>query len=476
MDAAEFRARGREMVDYIANYLETIHLRQPLPNVSPGYLKDLVPGEAPVTGESWEDVKKDLDRVIMPGVTHWHSPHFHAYFPTANSYPAILGDMLSDGIGCVGFTWAASPVCTELEVTVMDWLAKLLRLPKEFIFSEEGKGGGVIQGTASEATLVALLSARAKISAEMLSVNSSLSQGQILDKLVAYASDESHSSVERAGLIALVKMRKLPTDENGSLRGPTLENAIREDKENGLIPFFVCATVGSTPSCAFDNLEELGPVCSSHDVWLHVDAAYAGSACICPEFQYLLAGVEHCTTFNFNPHKWLKVNFDCSALWVKDKDLISGAFEIDPLYLKYHNQGQLMPDYRHWQIPLGRRFRSLKLWFVLRMFGVDGLQQQIRKDVCLAKIFEALVGSDARFEIVRKVTLGLVCFRLKGENSITESLHKKINDDRRIHLVPSMVKDIYFLRFAICGSGTQKDDVTFAWSVIQELTNSMLLH
>ncbi|BFZ20279.1 hypothetical protein BsWGS_23318 [Bradybaena similaris] len=431
MDAAEFRARGREMVDYIANYLETIHLRQPLPNVSPGYLKDLVPGEAPVTGESWEDVKKDLDRVIMPGVTHWHSPHFHAYFPTANSYPAILGDMLSDGIGCVGFTWAASPVCTELEVTVMDWLAKLLRLPKEFIFSEEGKGGGVIQ---------------------------------------------SHSSVERAGLIALVKMRKLPTDENGSLRGPTLENAIREDKENGLIPFFVCATVGSTPSCAFDNLEELGPVCSSHDVWLHVDAAYAGSACICPEFQYLLAGVEHCTTFNFNPHKWLKVNFDCSALWVKDKDLISGAFEIDPLYLKYHNQGQLMPDYRHWQIPLGRRFRSLKLWFVLRMFGVDGLQQQIRKDVCLAKIFEALVGSDARFEIVRKVTLGLVCFRLKGENSITESLHKKINDDRRIHLVPSMVKDIYFLRFAICGSGTQKDDVTFAWSVIQELTNSMLLH
>ncbi|CAG5116496.1 unnamed protein product [Candidula unifasciata] len=474
MDAAGFRSHGREMLDYIAHYLETVHLRQPLPDVHPGYLKDLVPDEAPLTGESWEDLKKDLDRVVMPGVTHWHSPHFHAYYPTANSYPAILGDMLSDGIGCIGFSWASSPVCTELEVIVMDWLAKLLRLPNEFLFSGEGNGGGVIQGTASEATLVALLSARAKIFAQMLFADPSSTHGQILDKLVAYTSDECHSSVERAALITLVKMRKLPTDEQGSLRGPTLEKAIREDKERGLIPFFLCATIGTTSACAFDNMSELGPICSSNDIWMHVDAAYAGSACICPEFQYLLDGIEHCTTFNFNPHKWLRVNFDCSAMWVKDRNLISGAFEIDPLYLQHDNQGQIMPDYRHWQIPLGRRFRSLKLWFVLRMFGVAALQQQIRKDVDLAKMFESLVRSDSRFEIVRSVTLGLVCFRLKGDNSITESLHKKINDDRRIHLVPSIIKGTYFIRFVICASATQQEDVSFAWSVIQELTNSLI--
>ncbi|CAG5136399.1 unnamed protein product [Candidula unifasciata] len=454
MDASEFRSRGKEMVDYIADYLETISLRHPLPTVKPGYLRAMIPDQAPVTGEAWEQVKKDIERVIMPGVTHWHSPHFHAYFPAGNSYPALLGDMLSDAIGCIGFTWASSPACTELEVVMMDWLAKMLHLPTEFLFSDEGKGGGVIQGTASEATLVALLSARTTMSTKLQAADRNLSHGQILDKLIAYTSEESHSSVERAALIGMVKIRKLRTDDNCSLR--------------------LCATVGTTSSCAFDNLRELGPVCTRYDVWMHVDAAYAGSACVCPEFRYLIDGLEHSMSFNFNPHKWLMVNFDCSAMWVKDRDLVSGAFELDPLYLKHDNQGQAMPDYRHWQIPLGRRFRSLKLWFVLRMFGTEGLQQQIRKDVSLAKQFESLVRSDPRFEIFGAVTLGLVCFRLKGPNSTNEALNKRINDDRRIHLVPSKVKGTYFLRFAVCASSTQSSDVTFAWSVIQDITGSVL--
>ncbi|KAH9500702.1 hypothetical protein Btru_076310 [Bulinus truncatus] len=475
MDAKEFRTRGKEMVDYIAEYMETIQLRTPLPNVLPGYLRELIPDEAPLEGETWEEVQKDIERVIMPGVTHWHNPHFHAYFPTANSYPALLGDMLSDAIGCIGFTWASSPACTELEVSMMDWLAKIMNLPKYFLFSEHGKGGGIIQGTASEATVVALLSARTTIINKLKKDNPDLSVGQILDKLVAYTSEESHCSVERAGLIGLVRMRSLPTDDRGSLRGAVLEEAVVQDKEKGLIPFFLCATIGTTSTCSFDNLSEVGPICNQHDIWLHVDAAYAGSACICPEFRYLLDGIEHATSFNFNPHKWLRVTFDCSTMWIKDRDLVSGSFEINPIYLKHENQGQAMPDFRHWQIPLGRRFRSLKVWFVLRLFGVKGLQEQIRKDVSLAHQFESLVRADSRFEIVREVTLGLVCFRLKESNDANEVLLKKINDDRRIHLVPSKIKDTFFLRFAVCASSTQSSDIVFAWSVIQELTDNLSL-
>ncbi|BFZ05796.1 hypothetical protein BsWGS_08835 [Bradybaena similaris] len=474
MDSTEFRSRGKEVVDYISDYLETISRRRPLPTVKPGYLRGLIPDQAPTTGEPWEHVKEDIERVIMPGVTHWHNPHFHAYYPAGNSYPAILADMISDAIGCIGFTWASSPACTELEVVMMDWLAKMLHLPTEFLFSDQGKGGGVIQGTASEATLVALLSARTTVLARLQAAELHLSPGQILDKLIAYTSEEAHSSVERAALIGLVKIRKLQTDDNCSLRGSVLEAAIQEDTKKGLVPFFLCATVGTTSSCAFDNLRELGPICTRHDLWMHVDAAYAGSACVCPEFRHLLDGLEDSMSFSFNPHKWLMVNFDCSTMWVKNRDLVSGAFELDPFYLKHDNQGQIMPDYRHWQIPLGRRFRSLKLWFVLRMFGTEGLQQQIRKDVSLAKQFESLVRSDPRFEIFGTVTLGLVCFRLQGPNSTNEILNKRVNEDRRIHIIASKVKGVYFLRFAVCAASTQSSDVTFAWSVIQEITDRVL--
>ncbi|GFO20015.1 Aromatic-l-amino-acid decarboxylase [Plakobranchus ocellatus] len=435
MDGAEFRTRGREMVDYMVDYIEGITSRPPLPRVSPGYIRDLIPDQAPRTGETWESVKADLERIIMPG--------------------------------------ASSPACTELEVCMMDWLGKMLQLPREFLFCEEGKGGGVIQGTASEATLVALLSARTAAMHKLRDDQPELTQGQILDKLVAYTSEEAHSSVERASLIGMVHMRLLKTDERGSLRGTTLETAIREDREKGLYPFFLCATVGTTSRCTFDNLTELGPICTRQGLWMHVDAAYAGSACICPEFRYLLDGVEHSMSFNFNPHKWLRINFDCSAMWVKDRYAVTEAFEVNPLYLKHDHQGQAIPDYRHWHIPLGRRFRSLKVWFVLRMFGVSGLQQQIRKDVSLAKMFERLVQADDRFEIFGEVVLGLVCFRIKGENARNERLYKMINDDRRIHLTPSKVKDIYFLRFAICASSTQMADVTYAWSVIKELAHKM---
>ncbi|XP_059328219.1 aromatic-L-amino-acid decarboxylase isoform X5 [Ammospiza nelsoni] len=382
MDAAEFRKRGKEMVDYVADYLEKIEKRQVFPDVEPGYLRPLVADSAPQDPESFEDVFKDIEKIIMPGVTHWHSPYFFAYFPSASSFPALLADMLCGGIGCVGFSWAASPACTELETVMLDWLGKMVNLPKEFLAEKDGQGGGVIQ---------------------------------------------------------------------------------------------FCATLGTTSCCSFDKLLELGPICNKENIWMHIDAAYAGSAFICPEFRHLLNGVEFADSFNFNPHKWLLVNFDCSAMWVKKRSDLIGAFKLEPLYLQHHHQESgLVTDYRHWQIPLGRRFRSLKLWFVLRMYGVRGLQEHIRKHIRLSHQFEHLVLQDERFEICAEVVLGLVCFRLKGSNELNEALLKSINDAKKIHLVPCHLREKFVLRFAVCSRTVESTHIKFAWQHISQLATDLL--
>ncbi|KAM9308236.1 aromatic-L-amino-acid decarboxylase [Gastrophryne carolinensis] len=475
MNSQEFRKRGRDMVDYIADYMEQIESRQVFPSVKPGYLRPLIPDSAPEEGETYEDIMKDVESVVMPGVTHWQSPYFFAYFPANNSYPAMVADMLCGAIGCIGFSWASSPACTELETVMLDWLGKMLGLPDQFIAGGNGEGGGVIQGTASEATLMALLAARTKILRRVQKENPDLSEAEIISRMVAYSSDQAHSSVERAGLISGVRMKKIQSDKNFIARGAALKKVLEADKAEGLIPVFVCATLGTTASCSFDNLEELGPICKEENIWLHIDAAYAGSAFICPEFRYLMKGVEFADSFNFNPHKWLLVNFDCSAFWVKRRSDLIGAFKLDPLYLQHDQQESgLVTDYRHWQIPLGRRFRSLKLWFVLRMYGVKGLQEHIRKHVRLAYEFLELVKQDGRFEICAQVVLGLVCFRLKGSNKLNQSLLQKINDLKKIHLVPCCLEDKFVLRFAICAAATESRHITFAWKHIKELATKVL--
>lgn len=260
-------------------------------------------------------------------------------------------------------------------------------------------------------------------------------------------------------------MTKLEAGSDQKLRGETLEAAIQKDLAAGLIPFFLVATLGTTNSCAFDRLDELGPVANKHDVWVHVDAAYAGSAFICPEFRPLMKGVEHAESFNFNPHKWLMVNFDCSAMWLKDPNWVVNAFNVDPLYLKHDQQGNT-PDYRHWQIPLGRRFRALKLWFTLRLYGVENLQAHIRRHCGFAKQFEQLCLNDPRFEIACEVQMGLVCFRLKGSNELNEQLLKRINGRGNVHLVPSKIKDMYFLRMAVCSRFTEASDIDYSFKEI----------
>ncbi|XP_073823149.1 aromatic-L-amino-acid decarboxylase isoform X1 [Musca autumnalis] len=473
MEAPEFRDFAKSMVDYIAEYLENIRDRRVLADVKPGYLRPLIPDTAPEKPDSWQDVMADIERVIMPGVTHWHSPKFHAYFPTANSYPAIVADMLSGAIACIGFSWIASPACTELEVVMLDWLGKMIGLPKEFLACSGGKGGGVIQGTASEATLVGLLGAKAKKIQEVKKDHPDWTDDMIVSKLVGYNSSQAHSSVERAGLLGGVKMRSVPSDDKNSMRGEALEAAIKKDLEAGLIPFYAVVTLGTTNSCAFDRLDECGPVGNKYNVWIHVDAAYAGSAFICPEYRHLMKGIETADSFNFNPHKWLLVNFDCSAMWLKDPTWLVDAFNVDPLYLRHDMQGSA-PDYRHWQIPLGRRFRALKLWFVLRLYGVENLQAHIRRHCKFAQEFAALCRGDDRFEIVGDVNMGLVCFRLKGENALSENLLKLINGRGNIHMVPSKIRDVYFIRMALCSRFTKSEDMVYSWNEVSAAADELL--
>ncbi|CAF4204937.1 unnamed protein product [Adineta steineri] len=350
----------------------------------------------------------------------------------------------------------------------------MIGLPNDFLHSHaDTTGGGVIQTTASEATLVALLAARKEVIRRVQAQFPYLSPAEINGRLVAYCSDQAHSSVEKACLIGLVKLNLVPSDEKLRLRGNALRQAIANDKENGLIPFYLCATLGTTGVCAFDNLVELGSICERENIWIHVDAAYAGSAFICPEFRHFMNGVELTQSFAFNPSKWMMVHFDCTAMWVKSSAALHRAFNVDPLYLQHENAGVAI-DYMHWQVPLSRRFRALKLWFVIRSFGVEGLQKHIRNGVQMGKLFESLVKSDARFEIPAERHLGLIAFRLKGENELTEQLLKDINSGGQIHCVPASIKGKYIIRFTVTATSTNADDINRDWNIIQQSASKIL--
>ncbi|KAJ2952818.1 hypothetical protein O0L34_g7183 [Tuta absoluta] len=483
MNVDEFRVHGKEMVDYICTYMNTLHTRRVTPSVEPGYLRAALPAEAPFHPEPWEQIMDDVEKKIMPGVTHWQHPRFHAYFPAGNAYPSILGDMLSAGIGCIGFSWAASPVCTELEIIMLDWMGKAIGLPPQFLALEEGsKGGGVIEGSASECVLVSMLAARASGIKRLKGLQGDVDEGLLLSKLIAYCSKEAHSCVEKAAMICFVKLRILQPDEHGSLRGETLREAMKKDVAAGLVPFFVETTLGTTSCCSFDNLPEIGPVVRSFEsVWLHVDAAYAGGAFLCPEYKRYLAGIEYADSFNTNPNKFMLTSFDCSLLWVTNRYLLTSALVVDPLYLQ-HCYDHTAIDYRHWGIPLSRRFRSLKLWFMLRNYGISGLQKYVKRHCELAKLFAGLVKKDDRFEVCNEVRLGLVCFRLVGgsdekpeqQDELNKKLLTTINASGKLHMVPACVRDRFVIRFCVVKQDATRDDILTAWEIITDFATELL--
>nr|BAO52002.1 histidine decarboxylase [Gryllus bimaculatus] len=476
MDIHEYRVRGKEMVDYIADYLENIRQRRVYPAVAPGYLRALLPDSAPEEPESWDSIMNDVERCIMPGMTHWQSPHMHAYFPALNSFPSLLGDMLADAINCLGFTWASSPACTELETIVMNWLGRAINLPESFLHLQpDSPGGGVIQTTASEATLVSLLAGRTEALRRLRHHGCCrLQDAELNSRLVAYTSDQAHSSVEKAALIGLVRMRFLESDAALALRGDTLRAAVLHDRAKGLVPFYVCATLGTTGACSFDNLNEIGPICEKEGMWLHVDAAYAGTAFLCPEYRCWLSGVHYAHSFAFNPSKWMMVHFDCTAMWVKNSAALHRTFNVDPLYLQHENSGHAI-DYMHWQIPLSKRFRALKLWFVLRSYGIKGLQAHVREGVRLAAHFQRLVQEDARFEVPAPRHLGLVVLRLRGSDAPTERLLKRLNARGRVHCVPASLSGRYVIRFTVTSTRTTQMDVERDWQEIRRCADDVLM-
>lgn len=475
MDSKEFREFGKAAVDFIADYMDNIRELDVLPSVTPGYLFDLLPKQIPETPEKWEDILSDINKTIVPGLTHWQSPNMHAYYPAATSFPSIVGEMLSSGFAVVGFSWISSPVCTELEVLVMDWLAKFLNLPEKFLHSSKGPGGGVIQGSASEAILVAVLAAREQAVKRIKKEQPELSESEIRGRLIAYSGDQSNSCIEKSCILGAVPVRLLPAGNDLILHEDALRQAVEEDLSKGLIPIICIATLGTTGTCAYDDIEGLSKVCSEYNVWLHVDAAYAGAAFALPECSDLLRGLENVDSLNFNLHKMLLVNFDCCAMWLRDANQVIDSFNVDRIYLnhKYEGKSQI-PDYRHWQVPLGRRFRSLKVWITFRSIGAEGLRAHIRKHIDLAKIFEDYVLSDNRFEIVAKRSLGLVCFRLRGDNSLTTNLLERLMDRKKIYLIQAKYKNMHFLRFVISSFQSEVKDVEFAWNEIKEQAELIL--
>uniref|UniRef100_A0A9J8BQG7 Histidine decarboxylase n=2 Tax=Cyprinus carpio TaxID=7962 RepID=A0A9J8BQG7_CYPCA len=475
MQPQEYMMRGKEMVDFIQQYLTRIRERRVVPDVQPGYMRPLLPSSAPYEPEDWSSIMKDVENIILPGVVHWQSPHMHAYFPALTSWPSLLGDMLADAINCLGFTWASSPACTELEMCVLDWLCKALGLPDHYLHHHpQSNGGGILQSTVSECTLVALLAARKDRILQMKSefAHADTDESVLNSRLIAYASDQAHSSVEKAGLITLVKIRFLETDEAFSLRGETLQHAIDEDRRRGFVPVMLCATLGSTGVCSFDRLDELGPICAREGLWLHVDAAYAGSALLCPELRYFLNGIEFADSFVFNPSKWMMVHFDCTAFWVKNKMKLQQTFTVDPLYLRHENSDTT--DFMHWQISLSRRFRSLKLWFVMRSFGLKKLQDHIRHSVEMAKLFESLVRNDTNFQIPAQRHLGLVVFCLRAGNGATQELLRKLTKSGQMFLIPAAIGNKLIIRFAVTSQFTSAQDIQRDWSLIQQTAREVL--
>jgi aromatic-L-amino-acid decarboxylase len=406
----------------------------------------------------------DVEKLILPGITHWQSPNFYAYFPCNASGAAILGDLLSSGLGVQGMLWATSPACTELESLVLDWMVEMLGLPQKFRSTDSG--GGVIQDTASSASLCALLAARER--ATSFASNRRGCDG----KLVAYTSSQAHSSIEKGVQIAGLgreNLRLIAVDKNFAMRPDALAQQVEQDRRAGLTPCFVCATVGTTSSNAIDPVTEIGRICRENKIWLHVDAAMSGTAAICPEFRQIHHGLEQADSYCFNPHKWMFTNFDCDCFFVADRKALIRTLSVLPEYLRNKaTESGAVFDYRDWQIPLGRRFRALKLWFVIRHYGVEGLQHHIREHVALAHEFAQWINNDSRFELAAPAPLNLVCFRLKAGDQANQQLMDRLNRSGDLHLTHTKLDDKVTLRFCIGQTNTQARHVQRAWERIQE--------
>lgn len=462
--AEQLRVAGHTAIDWIAEYLERSPGLPVLSQVKPGGVLASLPQHAPAAAEPFEAIIRDLDEKILPGVTHWQSPNFFAYFPANSSPASVAGDLLSSGLGVQGMLWATSPACTELEIRVLDWLVEMLDLPKHFLSSSTG--GGVIQDSASSANLCAVLAGRER------ATGFDSNENGCDQRLTAYTSSQAHSSIEKAIKVAGIGRRNLriiEVDEKFAMRPEALARAIEEDRSAGRLPCFVGATVGTTSTMSIDPLQEIGRICREHNVWLHVDAAMAGTAALCEEFRGIHRGLELADSYCFDCHKWMFTNFDCTCFYVRDRKALTEALAITPEYLRNTASATgAVVDFRDWHVPLGRRFRSLKLWCVIRSYGVGGLKMMVRRHVRLTNQFVDWLRQDGRFEIMAPVSLNLVCFRMKASDESNEKLLHRLNSSGKLYISHTKLNGKYTLRFCVAQTYTDEENVREAWKLIQD--------
>ncbi|XP_065853493.1 4-hydroxyphenylacetaldehyde synthase-like [Euphorbia lathyris] len=453
------------VIDFIADYYNNIEKYPVQSQVQPRYLSSKIPLSAPYHPESIEHILKDVTDCIIPGLTHWQSPNFFGYFPANASNAGFLGDMLCSGLNVVGFNWISSPAATELESRLMDWMADLLKLPSSFLFS--GNGGGVLHGTTCEAIVCTLAAARDRAL--------KMSGWDHITKLVVYTSDQTHSTIHKGAKLVGIpscNIRSLPTSiSNGfSLSPQTLEEAIETDIASGFLPLYLCGTIGTTACGVVDPIEELGKIASKYNIWFHIDAAYAGSACICPEFRHYLDGVELADSISMNLHKWFLTNMTCCCLWIKQPHLLIESLSTSPEFLRNSaTESNEVIDYKDWQLALSRRFIALKVWVVIRRHGVANLMPHIRSDVMLAKRLESLVKNDKRFEIVVPRKFSLVCLRLRPKtDDLNRQLLEVVNKSGRAFMTHGVMGGMYFIRCAVGSTLTEEKHVDELWNLIQK--------
>lgn len=466
MTPEEFKRYGHQLIDWIAEHVENIETHSVTSAVKPGDVRAQLPEHPPEAPESFAAVMDDTDQVIVPGLTHWQHPSFFAFFPANSSYAAMLGDLLSAGLGVQGMSWMTSPACTEVETLMLDWMQELLGLPERFR-STSATGGGVIHGSASEATLASILAARWRIT------KGAVNRDGDTTRLVAYATSQAHSSIEKGLRIAGIgtdRLRVVAHDDNFAMRPEALTEQIAVDRAAGFVPFWVCTTHGTTSSMAFDPTAEIGAIATREGMWLHVDGAMSGIAALAPEQRWVNNGLELADSYCTNPHKWMGVTFDCDLFWTADRQALLGALSILPEYLRSQAaESGAVIDYRDWQVPLGRRFRSLKLWFQLRLDGIEVAQQMIRTHIELTEQLADWVAADELFEIVAPHPLNLVCLALRAGNEATDQLIEQANATGKVLFTRTVLDGRSVLRFSIGAVATEERHVRAGWELLQRL-------
>ncbi len=469
MTPDDFRRHGHALIDWIAEYLEGVEQHPVCSQVRPGEIRAMLPEHPPTAPEPFESVLADLDRVVLPGLTHWQHPSFFAYFPSNITYPSVLAELATAGLGVQGMSWVTSPACTEVETLMMDWMQELLGLPDGFR-STSAKGGGVIHGSASEATLTSILAARWRATGGRVNHDGDTT------RLVAYATSQAHSSIEKGLRIAGIgsdHLRLVPHDESFAMIPAELDRMIAADRAAGLLPFWVCAARGTTSSLAFDPTPAIGQIARREGLWLHVDAAMSGIAALAPEHRWVNDGMEFADSYCTNPHKWMGINFDCDLFYTADRAALLGALSILPEYLRSAAaEAGAAIDYRDWQVPLGRRFRSLKLWFSLRSGGADDAIAMIRHQVALTRSLADWVAADARFEIVAPSPLNLLCVRVRDEHGgdvATDSLIERANASGAALFTRTVLDGRVACRISVGARTTQERHVRAGWELLQRL-------